>query len=111
MWRDGRCRAMRLLLTLALLPLAGCLADADACAPLPQSATVDSISGRDAHVRLEDGQPAVLHLPDVVHLEDGNCRAGEAADLRAGDVLTFEVDAWAESYPVQGWPERVVVQR
>lgn len=107
---------MRALLLLALLafslPLAGCASRMDDCDPLRGRAVVQAISGRDANVLLEDGQPAVLHLSDEVFvLEGGRCTMPGPPGVRVGDVLTFEVDAWAESYPVQGWPETTVIVR
>ncbi len=106
---------MRILLPLLLLVLAGtagCTGATDDCNPLRGRAVVQAISGRDANVLLDDGQPAVLHLSAAVFvLEDGRCTMPGPAGVRVGDVLTFEVDAWAESYPVQGWPETTVIVR
>jgi hypothetical protein len=96
----------------ALLPLAGCSGGGDECEPLHGRAVVQAISGRDANVLLDDGQPAVLHLSAAVFVsEAGQCTRTGPEGVRVGDVLTFEVDAWAESYPMQGWPETTVVVR
>jgi hypothetical protein len=96
----------------ALLPLAGCTGGGDDCEPLEGRAVVQAISGRDANVLLDDGQPAVLHLSAAVFVsEAGRCTMTGPAGIRVGDVLTFEVDVWAESYPMQGWPETAVVVR
>lgn len=105
---------MRGLLLLALLPLAGCLEKDGVgdCDPASMRGVVEAIEGRQARVHLEDGQPAVLHLPDAVFVETaGECAGGSPSSVRTGDALAFDVDVWAESYPMQGWPERVVVLR
>lgn len=95
-----------------LLGLAGCTDPGDDCQPLRDRAVVQAISGRDANVLLGDGQPAVLHLSaSVFVMENGECTMPGPAGVRVGDVLTFEVDVWAESYPMQGWPETAVVVR
>ena len=101
-------------MALALLSLAGCMGEAgDGCSDLPSMrARVESIEGRDASVRMTDGEPAVLHLSAAVFVrEDGTCTMTGPAGVREGDTLAFEVDAWAESYPMQGWPETAVVLR
>jgi hypothetical protein len=111
--RRGPEAAVRALLALALLvPLAGC-ASPDPCHDPPGGrAAVQAMSGSDAHVLLADGQPAVLHLPPAVHVDGGaGCAQAGPGVVRVGDTLAFEVDAWAESYPIQGWPETVVVLR
>ena len=97
----------------AVLPLTGCVGDgADGCGTLRGQAVVQQVSGNDAHVLLDDGQPAVLHLPPEVYvLEGSQCTLTGPPGVRVGDRVSFEVDAWAESYPMQGWPERVVVLR
>lgn len=96
-----------------LLPLAGCLEPSgNDCAPLRGHAVVQAVSGRDAHVLLDDGEPAVLHLSEAVFVLEGDrCLMTGPAGVRVGDHITFEVDAWAESYPMQGWPERAIVVR
>lgn len=100
------------LALLAFLPLSGCSDGGDDCEPLRGRGVVQAISGRDASVLLDDGEPAVLHLSAAVFvLERGECAMTGPAGVRVGDVLTFEVDAWAESYPMQGWPETVVIVR
>ncbi|MHB1260599.1 MAG: hypothetical protein ACYC2H_02660 [Thermoplasmatota archaeon] len=105
-------RLQPVLLAFLLVPLAGCSGGTDDCDPLRGRAVVQAISGRDANVLLDDGQPAVLHLSDAVFLQDGGrCTMPGPAGVRVGDVLTFEVDAWAESYPVQGWPDTAVIVR
>ena len=106
-------RRMLVLVLLAVLPATGCLEEeASQCEPMRGHAVVQEVSGRDARVTLDDGQPAVLHLSDDVFvLEAGGCRLTGPEGVRAGDSITFEVDAWAESYPVQGWPEKAVVVR
>lgn len=98
---------------LAVLALSGCLGDGrGGCAMLPTQAVVQAVSGSDVHVLLDDGQPAVLHLPAEVFVRDGGgCAMVGPAGVRVGDQLSFEVDAWAESYPMQGWPEAVVIVR
>ena len=114
MTRAVRSLDMRSLLVLLMVAsLAGCTAAGGPCANLPsQRAGVEALSGRDATVRLSDGQPAVLHLPETVFIsEDGRCTKIGPAGLRVGDSLSFDVDAWAESYPMQGWPETTVVLR
>ncbi|MFA5943328.1 MAG: hypothetical protein WC876_02555 [Candidatus Thermoplasmatota archaeon] len=100
------------LVLLVVVPLAGCNATPDACAELPaQRGVVEAISGRDATVRLDDGQPAVLHLSAVFVSEAGACTQMGPEAILVGDTLAFDVDAWAESYPMQGWPETTVVLR
>ena len=96
-----------------LVPLPGCLEpEVTHCEPLRGHGVVEAVSGSDAEVRLDDGEPAVLHLPDAVYLlEGGVCVKTGPGEVRVGDQLTFEVDAWAESYPVQGWPEKAVIVR
>jgi hypothetical protein len=102
-----------LALLLAALPLAGCLEQGvEECEPLRGHAVVQSVSGRDAHVLLDDGEPAVLHLSAAVFLlQDGVCVMTGPDEVRVGDQVTFEVDEWAESYPMQGWPETTVIVR
>lgn len=105
---------MRAIVALALVvALAGCSGGAgDECAPLPDQAIVESVSGRDASVRLPDGQPAVLHLSAAVFVrEGGTCTMTGPAGVQEGDTITFDVDVWAESYPMQGWPETAVIVR
>jgi hypothetical protein len=95
---------------LAVLPLAGCVSHDGDCDPMRDRAVVQAISGRDANVLLDDGQPAVLHLSAAVFSEgSGGCVLVGPEGVRVGDVLSFEVDAWAESYPQQGWPETAVI--
>jgi len=107
--------AASLLCVALLVAIAGCSGGAppQGCEPLPgDRATVESLSDTSAAVRLPDGEPAVLHLPDVVFIQDaGGCTQGVPADLRVGDALAFAVEQWALSYPMQGWPERVVALR
>jgi hypothetical protein len=101
------------LLALALLlPLAGC-ASPDPCHRAPDGrAVVQAASGRDVNVLLSDGEPAVLHLPDAVYVDEaGGCTRTGPSGVRVGDTVAFEVDVWATSYPMQGWPETVVVLR
>lgn len=95
---------------LLAVALAACTTP-DACHDAPDDrAVVQAISGRSANVLLASGEPAVLHLPEVVHVDEGNaCTRTGPGGVRVGDRLAFEVDAWAESYPMQGWPETVVV--
>ena len=102
------------LVLLAFLA-AGCLEpNVQECQPLRGHGIVQEVSGRDARVLLDDGQPAVLHLSDDVYVLQGGSgacvKAGPGA-VQVGDQITFEVDAWAESYPVQGWPEKAIVVR
>jgi hypothetical protein len=98
------------LLFLLLLPLSGCSGSTDDCEPLRGRAVVQAISGRDASVLLDDGEPAVLHLSAAVFERVGGaCTMPGPAGVKVGDVLTFEVDEWATSYPVQGWPETAVI--
>lgn len=105
-------RLARLAVLLLALPLSGCSGAAGGCEPLGGHAVVQAVSGRDAHVLLDDGEPAVLHLPAAVYVLEGDrCVMTGPAGVRVEDHLTFEVDAWAESYPMQGWPERAVVIR
>jgi hypothetical protein len=102
------------LVLLAVLPFTGCLESGsnDDCAALAERAVVESIDGRDARVRLGDGEPAVLHLSAAVFVKDSTgCTMSGPEGVRVGDTITFEVDAWAESYPMQGWPETAVVVR
>ena len=98
-----------------LVAMAGCseAAAQPMCEPVPgDRATVESLSDTSAAVRLPDGEPAVLHLPQVVFMQDAaGCTQGVPADLRVGDELAFVVEQWAVSYPMQGWPERVVALR
>jgi hypothetical protein len=102
--------ALAVLVAASALLLSGCSGGGDACSDLPgQRAVVEATHGRDATVRLADGEPAVLHLPDAVFRQGGGCARVGAEAVQVGDPLAFEVDAWAESYPVQGWPERVVI--
>lgn len=97
---------------MALLPLAGC-AKPDPCHEPPGGrAVVQALSGRDANVLLASGEPAVLHLPAEVWVDEaGECSRSGPQSVRVGDRLGFDVDAWAESYPMQGWPTDVVVLR
>ena len=96
-----------------LLSLAGCLEpEVTHCEPLRGHAIVEKVSGNDVEVRLDDGEPAVLHLSGSVYLLQGDaCVMTGPGEVRVGDQITFEVDAWAESYPVQGWPEKAVIVR
>jgi hypothetical protein len=105
-------RALWLLAVGLVLPLAGC-AHPDPCHDTPDGrAVVQALSGRDAHVLLASGEPAVLHLPEQVWFDEaGECSRIGPEGLRVGDRLAFGVDAWAESYPMQGWPKDVVALR
>lgn len=91
---------------------AGC-ASPDACHEPPDGrAVVQALSGRDASVLLASGEPAVLHLPEAVFVDAGErCAHADPSGMRVGDTLAFHVDQWATSYPMQGWPETVVVLR
>ena len=106
-------RFLALGLLLVVLPLTGCLEDeAQDCEPLHGHATVETVTGNDVQVGLDDGQPAVLHLSQQVFvLSNEACQLVGPEGVRVGDQVTFEVDAWAESYPMQGWPETAVVLR
>ena len=95
-----------------LLPLAGCLEpEATRCEPMRGHAVVEKVSGRDIEVRLDDGEPAVLHLSGSVYLMQGDDACVVTDEVRVGDQVLFEVDEWAESYPMQGWPETAVIVR
>lgn len=100
------------LASLLPLALAGC-ASPDVCSEPPGGrAVVQAVSGRDAHVLLADGQPAVLHLSAAVFVEEGGrCVQAGPSGVRVGDTLAFEVGVWAESYPMQGWPPTTVILR
>lgn len=107
---------MRLFLSFSLLftliASSGCVRP-DPCHRAPDGrAVVQALSGRDANVLLSSGDPAVLHLPDAVYVDAaGGCERTGPPGVRVGDTLAFRVDAWAESYPMQGWPQTVIVLR
>lgn len=108
---------MRALVALAalsvlVLALAGCAAETECDDPPGGRGVVTSIGGRDAQVRLPDGEPLVLHLSAAVFVrEGGECTMTGPAGVRVGDTLAFHVDEVADSYPPQGWPETAVVLR
>lgn len=106
---------MRVLLLPALLvavALAGCVAE-EACPRPATRATVTETGGGSLRVQLADGSPAVLHLNGSQLLRregDGTCAATTLDRVGIGQTVSFDVDAWAESYPMQGWPKVVVVE-
>ena len=101
-------RAFAVLPLLLLLP--GC-SDAAGCPDLATTGTIREVRGNDLEVRLLDGQLAVLHVADaqILRRDPDGCRPIRVGEVTTGSNVAFEVDAWAESYPMQGWPERVVV--
>lgn len=99
------------LLALALLPLAGC-AEVATCPDLDTRATIQEVSGSDLRVRLvESGEVAVLHVADsaLYRRDPDGCARITVQEVTTGSNVAFHVDAWAESYPMQGWPDEVVV--
>ena len=99
------------LLALTLLPLAGC-AETQACPQLDTQATVQEVRGNDLSVRLvESGELAVLHVADAAlyRQDPDGCQRITVQEVTTGSNVSFHVDAWAESYPMQGWPDEVVV--
>lgn len=100
--------------TLVLLALSGCAqGGGDACEDIPASrAVVESIDGRDALVRLEEGGLVQLHLSAAVFVQEGGtCEMTGPAGVRVGDTVAFHVDEMADSYPPQAWPETTFVLR
>ncbi|MEA3189609.1 MAG: hypothetical protein QOD77_191 [Thermoplasmata archaeon] len=104
------------LLAVAVL-MAGCLADqplpGEACVRPGQRATVTEVGESSLRVQLDGGEPAVLHLSGARLLRrehDGSCPPTTLESVGVGQTVSFDVDAWAESYPMQGWPEVVVVE-
>lgn len=105
---------MSLLLAVALpaLALAGCAEGSECDDPPAGRGVVTSIEGRDAQVRLPDGEPMVLHLSAAVFVrEAGRCAMTGPEGVRVGDTLAFHVDEVATSDPPQAWPETTIVLR
>ena len=104
------------LLSLIGLGLAGCSAPsglAGACPPVEGSSVyVRSINGTDVRVVMPTDEGAVLHMAKtrLMRSDGTSCVAVPFSQLRVGDALRVDVDAWAESYPVQGWPDNAVIQ-
>jgi hypothetical protein len=102
-----------LALTLVLAALPGCMssAPADGCPATNATARIEDVHGNDLEVRLQDGSPAVLHTAEARILErkEDGCFAADRTRLVAGTDIAFHVDAWAESYPVQGWPKEIIL--
>lgn len=103
---------MRASVALALLAciVPGC-ADAGACPDLEVQGTIQEVTGTDLRVRLLDGEPAVLHVAQstLLRRDPDGCSPITMGEVTTGSNVAFKVDAWAESYPVQGWPETVIV--
>lgn len=105
-------RALVLAAALPFLALAGCADGTECDSPLSGRATVESIDGRDALVHLPGGDPVVLHLSAAVFVrEGGRCAMTGPEGVRVGDTVAFHVDAMADSFPPQAWPETTVVLR
>ncbi len=91
--------------------MTGC-AETQICPQLDQRATIQEISGNDLRVRLVDsGEIAVLHVgsSEIFRKDPDGCARITVGDVTTGSNVAFHVDAWAESYPMQGWPAQVVV--
>ena len=73
--------------------------------------TVYDVSGSDLKVRLPDSSEAVLHTggATIYRKDPDGCVAITPGEVTTGSNVAFDVDAWAESYPLQGWPTVVVV--
>ena len=58
-----------------------------------------------------DGSPATLHIDDadVYQQLSAGCYDAPASGLEQGKEVSFDVDAWAESYPPQAWPKAVIL--
>lgn len=102
-----------LFLLAILIAASGCAAPSGvgACPDLPGYGTISAVSGSDATVVLDTDERAVLHLAETELLkrDGGSCAPATLSDLRVGATLRFRVDAWAESYPIQGWPEQALL--
>ena len=104
---------MRALLPFTLLfvaALGGC-ADTAACPSLPSHATIQQVDGGDLSVRLDSGELAVLHLgaARLLRRDPDGCVPITLGEVSTGSNVAFQVDAWAASSPMQGWPATVVV--
>ena len=103
---------MRTSVAIAILAclVAGC-AGSTGCPDLEVQGTIQEVTGTDLRVRLLDGEPAVLHVAGstLLRREPDGCVPITVGEVTMGSNVAFKVDAWAESYPVQGWPETVIV--
>lgn len=97
-----------------VLLVAGCAAPGNdlACPETDTWARVEAVEGASLRVVLEDSSEAVLHVADSeVHalVAGTECYASGPEQVRAGQEIRFDVDAWAESSPPQAWPDHVVI--
>lgn len=103
---------MRILspLLLLLTALAGCT-EVQTCPSLETQATIQDVTGNDLQVRLLSGEPAVLHVADatIYRKDPDGCQVITVSEVTTGSNVSFTVDAWAESYPMQGWPDQLVI--
>lgn len=97
------------------MALAGCATphpnDDLTCPAASTWARIESVEDSDLRVVLMDGSLAVLHTADadITQKLGDECYAAPRSGLTPGKEILVDVDAWAESYPVQGWPEHVVL--
>lgn len=103
--------AMLPLLVAGAIAMAGCGSATD-CPATNVRVIAESGGTQDIPVHLEDGTKAVLHLADaeLLRTSGGRCVPVTSSSIYAGMVLDIQVDAWAESYPMQGWPTVVILR-
>lgn len=93
-----------------LLLMPGCAGAAD-CPATNAQGRADSGGTEDIRVTLDDGTPVVLHLAgtDIYRQADGRCATATSTSIYTGARVSFHVAQWAESYPMQGWPDVLVI--
>ncbi len=103
-------RAWAIVLAGLALFMAGC-GTATACPATNAHVRADSGGTEDIHVTLDDGTPAVLHLGNakIYRASGGQCTPSTSSAIFIGSELDIHVFAWAESYPLQGSPDVVIL--
>ena len=93
---------------LLLTALSGCSGTGTVCDGIAITTSIVSVDGTDITV---DGGDLILHAAGAgIYQRDDGCRRITAADLAPGQRLGHDATEIAESYPMQAWPDTVVVR-